>query len=155
MKNEMGYLHDATRSGITNLKFPQVGLSCSATAVMRYNQTPTGVVVELTATRTLIVPVFENQVVRSAIKKMERVTGRTLDDFLHNLITEKQLVTGENIWLKESLPDIKAKLCYISLDYQSDLEAYRHDEEDSWSATWNRPAELRDQFAPMQSITLT
>merc|ERR1740139_1490793 len=111
MKNGGGPLHRSASVAIEDLKFPLVCLASSATAQLRASGYPTGVVVELTATRSIVVPICQNQIIHHAIRKFEKITGNELDEYLSSLLVSNGRISGDTSCLKLDSPKIKAQFC--------------------------------------------
>lgn len=137
---ESGHMRDgcllkiATES-LSEYNVPGICLASSATAIMRYatkSFSGTGVVVELSASRSLIVPVYKGHAVQHAIQQFD-VTGDTLSDFLHYLLSATGDLYGERKEMEEQVAEHKLS-CHVALNYDGELNGLMSEVED-WNAT--------------------
>lgn len=119
---ETSSLHNLLIHGLQNLECPRLCLKSSASMTLRALSRPTGLVVDLGATHSFIVPVYEGQVVYPGIRDFSRVSGNVLDDFMASLlITNERLGdTSDSTVLGRK---IKEAFCQVSLSYDADLNA--------------------------------
>merc|ERR1719277_2643589 len=134
------------------MKFPLVALATSATSVLRFAGHSTGCVVELTATRSIVVPVYENQVVHHAIKRFEKVTGDVLDDYMSALMVGNERITGDTSCLKECAVQMKEQFCFVSDNYDEDVKAIQNGEYDL-TQVYVRPPETRGAAGAVESVS--
>ena len=81
----------------------------------------TGIVLDIGAGLSQIVPVYEAQSIQNAIKQFP-FGGCDLDSWMAQLLKENILCRELNSLEKECVPDIKEKLCYVALDYDAEME---------------------------------
>ena len=82
----------------------------------------TGVVVESGGGVSHVVPIFKQHAISHAIQREEVASGRDLTDYLVKMLAARGYsftTTTE----REVVADIKEKLCYVSLDFNQELQA--------------------------------
>ena len=81
----------------------------------------TGIVLDIGAGLSQIVPVYEGQCIQNAIKQFH-FGGCDLDSYMAQLLRENILCRELNSLEKQCVPDIKEKRCYVALDYDAEME---------------------------------
>ena len=79
----------------------------------------TGVVVDSGEGVTHFVPIYEGYAFPHAILKMN-LAGKDLTEYFSKLLTERSILLHSTAE-KDTIREIKEKLCYVSLDYESEL----------------------------------
>jgi actin len=80
-----------------------------------------GLFVESGADLTQVVPIYEGYVIHSAVRKLE-LAGRDIDCQLQRLLTERGHYLNRSTE-REMCRDMKEKLAYVALDFETELKA--------------------------------
>ena len=124
----------ANREKMAEIMFEKFGvpaLSVQIQAVMSlYSCGRTeGVVVDSGDGVTHVVPVFEGYTVPTAVRRLD-LAGRDLTEWMMQLLNdEQQARTFSTTADREAARHLKEQACYVSLDFDAELEAYQEKEE--------------------------
>lgn len=98
---------------------PALYVATQAVLSLYANGGMTGVVLDAGDGVTNIVPIYEGYGLTHTYSRVDLV-GKDLTDYLSTLLSE-QGVTMSSPAERDSMRDIKEKLCYVSLDYERDM----------------------------------
>ncbi len=86
----------------------------------------TGLVVDIGAGVTHIVPVKDSFIIKEGVRRLD-LAGMDITDYLAKLLQTNGVFTAKTSAEKDIVNDIKEKCCYVALDYEAELEKARKD----------------------------
>ena len=100
---------------------PAMFISTKAVLSLYASGRTTGVDINSGDGVTHVTPIYDGIIVYSAVSRLD-VAGRDLTDYLTKLLTDQKpnLLTGKDLMI---VSDIKESLCYVALDYESEMAA--------------------------------
>lgn len=109
-----------------DFKFNACFMGSSASMALKHNQkefqSDVCLVIDSGFSFTYAIPFIQGHPLRYAAKRID-VGGKLLTNLLTEMVSYKEVnLTGETLLVN----DIKEQLCYVSLDYESDLDQLTH-----------------------------
>jgi len=102
---------------------PRVFLEHPQTLSLYASGRTTGLVVDIGATQTLCVPVYEGFALPHAITSLD-VGGRHVTDYLTKILTERGF-SFTSTCERDIVQHLKTRLCYVATDFEGEMSSFR------------------------------
>ncbi|BFY99860.1 hypothetical protein BsWGS_02900 [Bradybaena similaris] len=139
--NPKGNREKMTQVMFETFNVPAIYISTQAVLALYASGRGSGVIVESGDGVTQIVPIFESCALLNAVTRLD-LSGRDLTEYLMKILSERGYsftTTAE----REIVRDIKEKLCYVSVDFEHDMQ------------TTSRSSSLEERYELPDGQTIT